>query len=149
MKIENAIISSDQIKLIQETFSTIEPSALIVAKTFYDKLFELDPSLEELFSEDITPQRKKLMDMIGFLVYNLNDFDKLVGLIKALGQRHSHCYGVQDSSYETAATAFLYALEDNVGNAWTMKAKTAWGNLFKLVANLMTNNNHVEESITK
>ncbi|NME69777.1 globin domain-containing protein [Flammeovirga aprica] len=147
MKTETISINSEQIGLIQETYALIERSTDDVAKAFYNKLFELDPSLRRLFSSDMREQRKKLMDVIGFLVYNLNDLDHLVYLIQELGKRHTRRYEVKDHNYEIAIVAFLHALEDRLGNVWTIKVHRAWKNLLIIVSELMTNNKLIVENV--
>jgi hypothetical protein len=53
-----------QKNLVQESFKTIAPIADDAAQLFYQRLFELDPSLRHMFRGDMKEQRKKLMQMI-------------------------------------------------------------------------------------
>ena len=49
--------------LVQRSFAIIAPIADDAAALFYQRLFELDPSLQRMFPEDMTGQRKKLVQM--------------------------------------------------------------------------------------
>ena len=60
-----------QKKLVQESFETIAPIADDAAMRFYQRLFELDPSLRQMFRGDMTEQRKKLMQMLTAAVKGL------------------------------------------------------------------------------
>jgi hemoglobin-like flavoprotein len=59
------------------------PIAESVAKLFYGKLFELDPSLKPLFRGDLTEQGWKLMHMIGTAVNGLDRLDEIVPAVRA------------------------------------------------------------------
>ena len=52
-----------QQNLIKESFGMVAPIADQAAVIFYERLFELDPSLRRLFAHtDMAGQRKALMD---------------------------------------------------------------------------------------
>ena len=48
-----------------------------------------------MFPEDMRDQKRKLFVMLATAVQGLNDLDRLVPQVKALGARHAG-YGVQD-----------------------------------------------------
>ena len=54
-------------------------------------------------------QGKKLMTMITVAVNGLNDLEKIVSAVKALGVRHVG-YGVKDSHYDTVGSALIWTL---------------------------------------
>lgn len=125
-----------QVKLVQESFAMVVPIADKAAEIFYNKLFELDPSLKALFKTDITEQGKKLMTMIGTAVGGLNHLDKIVPAVQDLGRRHAD-YGVKSDHYGTVASALLYTLETGLGKAWTPEVKDAWVAVYVLLSNTM------------
>ena len=126
-----------KIALVQSTFEKVEPIAEIAAELFYKKLFELDPDLRPLFKGDMTEQGRKLMAMIGTAAKGLNDLDKLVPAVQALGVRHAG-YGVVDAHYGTVAEALLWALEQGLGDDFTPEVKDAWTEIYLLLAKVMT-----------
>src|SRR5262245_8873882 len=118
-------MNSEQKVLVQESFAKVVPISETAADLFYNRLFELDPSLRPLFKGDMKEQGRKLMDMIGVAVKGLDDLDKIVPAVQALGQRHVG-YGVKDKDYDTVATALLWTLEQGLGQDFTPEVKTAW-----------------------
>lgn len=125
-----------QVKLVQDSFALVAPIAEKAAEIFYDKLFELDPSLRKLFKTDTKEQGKKLMTMIGTAVSGLNHLDRIVPAVQDLGRRHVS-YGVTTAHYDTVAAALLYTLEVGLGDAWTPDVKDSWTEVYKLLSNTM------------
>jgi hemoglobin-like flavoprotein len=125
-----------QVELVQATWEKVVPIADTAAALFYGKLFELDPSLKPLFTSDIKEQGKKLMQMITVAVRGLNDLEKLVPAVQALGRRHV-AYGVKDEHYATVGTALLWTLEKGLGDAFTPDVKEAWATVYGVLADTM------------
>ena len=50
------MLTSTQTALVQESFALIAPIGEDVAALFYARLFEIDPSLRQLFKEDMLPR---------------------------------------------------------------------------------------------
>lgn len=125
-------------ELVQASFERVAPIADTAAELFYGKLFELDPSLKHLFKGDMKEQGRKLMNMIGLAVNGLNDLEKLVPAVEHLGRSHG-AYGVNDSHYDTVATALLWPLEKGLGEYFTPEVKAAWVEVYTLLATTMKN----------
>ena len=125
-----------QIKLVQDSFTKVAPSAPAAAELFYGRLFELDPSLKPLLKGDMVEQGEKLMKMISIAVIGLNDLDALVPAVQGLGERHLD-YGVQDAHYDTVGSALLWTLEKGLGNAFTEETKEAWTETYQTLASVM------------
>ena len=125
-----------QVKHVQDSFALVAPIAEKAAEIFYDKLFELDPSLKKLFKTDTKEQGKKLMTMIGTAVGGLNRLDTIVPAVQDLGKRHAS-YGVTTAHYDTVAAALLYTLEVGLGDAWTPEVKDSWVEVYSLLSNTM------------
>lgn len=123
-------------ELVQNTFAKVEPIAEAVAEMFYNRLFEIDPSLRELFKGDMKEQGRKLMDILKVAVNGLDNLDKIVPMVKVLGQRHAE-FGVQDAHYATVAQALLWTLEQGLKDDFTPEVKDAWTNVYTLLAETM------------
>jgi len=124
--------------LVQESFATIAPLADEVAKLFYRRLFELDPSLQPMFRTDMAEQRKKLMQMLTAAVKGLDRLEQLVPVVQDLGRRHAR-YGVTDAHYDTVAAALIWTLEQGLGDGFTEELKEAWVTVYSLLATTMKN----------
>jgi hemoglobin-like flavoprotein len=125
-----------QKKLVQESFAKVAPIADQAAALFYQRLFELDPSLKGLFIGDMQEQGRKLMAMIGFAVNGLDQLDQLVPAVQDLGRRHAQ-YGVEDAHYNTVAEALLWTLRQGLGSAFTAETEEAWATAYGVLATTM------------
>jgi hemoglobin-like flavoprotein len=132
------MLTLNQIELVQNSFATIAPIADDAAALFYRRLFEIDPSLKSMFKEDMTEQRRKLMQMLTAAVKGLPRLDRLVPVVEDLGRRHAS-YGVLDAHYETVGAALIWTLEKGLGDAFTPQVKDAWATVYGILASTMRN----------
>lgn len=132
------MLTDTQIALVQKSFAVIAPIADDAAVLFYQRLFEIDPSLKSLFRGDMTEQRRKLMQMLTAAVKGLQRVDRLVPVLEDLGRRHIG-YGVTDQHYDTVGAALLWTLEKGLGRAFTPEVQEAWTAVYGLLANTMRN----------
>ncbi|MGV3662882.1 MAG: globin family protein [Prosthecobacter sp.] len=130
------MITPEQKLLVQSTWAQVVPIADTAAALFYNRLFEIDPSLRALFTSDIKEQGAKLMTMIGVAVRGLDRLDEIVPAVQALGRRHVG-YGVKDEHYATVASALLWTLEKGLGEAYTPPVAEAWTVTYTLLADVM------------
>jgi nitric oxide dioxygenase len=114
-----------QIKLVQESFSKVAPISETAAEIFYDRLFEVAPSVKALFPADMTEQRKKLMAMLAAVVNGLGNLESILPAASALAKRHVS-YGAKPEHYPVVGGALLYTLEKGLGDAWTPELADAW-----------------------
>ncbi len=134
-------------RLVQSSFTKVAPIADTAAEIFYNKLFELDPSLKPLFKGDIKEQGAKLMSMIGTAVNGLDNLDAIVPAVQNLGRNHVD-YGVKDEHYNTVGTALIYTLEKGLGDSFTADVKDAWTEVYTLLATVMKEAANQVESTT-
>jgi nitric oxide dioxygenase len=118
-------MTPEQIKLVQETFKSVNAIAPQAADLFYDRLFEIAPQVRPLFPADLTDQKRKLMAMIGTAVGNLHQLEKIVPVVQDLGRRHA-TYGVKAAHYESVGDALIWTLGKGLGSAFTDSVKDAW-----------------------
>jgi hemoglobin-like flavoprotein len=132
------MLTDTQIALVQKSFAAIAPIADDAAVLFYQRLFEIDPSLKSMFRGDMAEQRRKLMQMLTAAVKGLQRLDRLVPVLEDLGRRHIG-YGVTDQHYDTVGAALLWTLEKGLGRAFTPEVQEAWAAVYGLLANTMRN----------
>jgi nitric oxide dioxygenase len=99
-------------------------------------LFVISPKLRELFPADLSQQKRKLMQMIAAAVAGLTNLDKLVPAVKALGARHAG-YGVTVADYAVVGEALLWTLEQGLGEEFKPEVRSAWANVYDLLAATM------------
>jgi nitric oxide dioxygenase len=114
-----------QVKLVQESFSRVAPISETAAVIFYDRLFEVAPSVKAMFPADMTEQRKKLMAMLAAVVNGLGNLESILPAASALAKRHVS-YGAKPEHYPVVGGALLYTLEKGLGDAWTPELADAW-----------------------
>ena len=129
-------MTPEQGSLVKDSFASVVPIASQAAALFYGRLFELDPGLRPLFKTDLAEQGKKLMQMIGYCVANLDQPDVLLPAVYELGRKHVG-YGVSDKDYDTVGSALLWTLEKGLGSAFTPAVKEAWTAVYGVLASTM------------
>ena len=139
-------MTPQQATLVQGTFASLAPRAEEVADLFYDRLFELDPDLENLFNNDMAVQGRKLMQMLAVAVNALCKFYEIVPAVKDLGKRHVH-YGVKEPDYQTVGAALIAALDEGLGSAFTDEVREAWVAAYTRIAETMREGAELEESL--
>lgn len=124
-------------KLVQESWTQVQPIAEVAATLFYDRLFALAPALRPLFpAKSLGEQKKKLMQTLTIAVRGLDRLDELVPALESLGRRHAG-YGVEDAHYDTVGQALLWTLRQGLGAGFTPAVRDAWAETYGLVASVM------------
>ena len=129
-------MTPQQIRLVQSSYARLKNDTAGVAASFYERLFQIDPSLRSLFRDDLARQGERLMQMIGAAVGLLNRPETLFPVLHALGARHVG-YGVKAEHYDTVGTALIDTLEVGLGSGFTAELRAAWMRLFEIVRSEM------------
>jgi hemoglobin-like flavoprotein len=134
-----------QIALIRESWTAVDPIQDVAATLFYDRLFELDPTLRRLFRRtDMVQQKKILMQTLTVVVKSLDRLEQLVPAVQALGRRHAG-YGVRASHYDTVGSALLWTLGQGLGESFVPELRDAWAEAYAVLASVMITASEVEE----
>ncbi|HLK56059.1 MAG TPA: globin family protein [Chthonomonadaceae bacterium] len=129
-------MTPEQKTLIRSSFEALAPDADTFAALFYRRLFELDPSLRSLFKISFREQRRKFVDMIHSVVQSLDHLDEIVMVVWQSGKRHGG-YGVRAAHYDTVGEALLWALAQQLGEAYTPAMEAAWKEIYGVMATAM------------
>jgi hemoglobin-like flavoprotein len=129
-------MNSTQVKLVQESFSKVVPISEAAAVIFYDRLFEVAPSVKAMFPDDMTQQRKKLMMMLAAVVNGLGNLQSILPAASALAKRHVN-YGAKPEHYPVVGGALLWTLEKGLGEAWTSDVADAWTTAYGTLSGYM------------
>src|SRR6478735_3087325 len=125
-----------QIKLVQDSFAKVAPISEQAAVMFYDRLFEVAPSVKAMFPIDMTEQRKKLMATLAVVVNGLSDLESILPAASALAVRHVG-YGAKPEHYPVVGGALLWTLEKGLGAAWTPEVAAAWTAAYGTLSSFM------------
>src|ERR1700683_970671 len=111
-------MTPDQVTLVQQSFAKVAPISEQAAVLFYDRLFEIAPSVKAMFPADMTEQRRKLMAMLAAGVKGLGNLESVLPAASALAKRHVG-YGAKAEHYPVVGAASLWALEKGLGAGWS------------------------------
>jgi hemoglobin-like flavoprotein len=129
-------VTPGNVRIVQTTWLKVLSIRETAAQLFYDRLFQLDPSLRDLFPGDLGEQRQKLMQVIDAVVNGLSRLEHLIPLVQELGRRHTG-YGVKAHHYGTVGSALLWTLEQGLGDEFTEEVRGAWVAAYSMLASTM------------
>ena len=118
-------MTPEQVELVQQSFAKVAPISEQAAVLFYNRLFEVAPSVKAMFPADMTEQRKKLMATLAVTVNGLGRLESVLPAASALAKRHVN-YGARPEHYPVVGGALLWTLEKGLGEAWTPETAAAW-----------------------
>jgi hemoglobin-like flavoprotein len=141
------ITDSDK-EAVKRTWKLVVPIAETAADLFYKRLFELRPEYAQLFTRDLATQKKKLVQMLAFIVKSLDwpesawkdpvsAEEDLVFVVLALGRRHKDLYRIPAESYAVVGEALLWTLDYGLGKSFDDAARSAWLHVYQLVSATM------------
>ena len=114
-----------QKQIVTESFPLVREIAIPVSLLFYGRLFDLDPSLRRLFKIDMKEQSKKLVAMLDSIVDSMDDWEKIVPVLRELGQRHVG-YGVKEKHYDVLCSALVWAFGQALQPGFDEEVRAAW-----------------------
>ena len=97
-------MTSEQKRLVRESYPTIREVAGPLVQRFYGRLFQIAPQVRPMFRNDIGIQARKFSDMLDVLVEGLDSLDQLRPVLRAMGLRHV-AYGVVPEHYDVRSAA--------------------------------------------
>jgi hemoglobin-like flavoprotein len=142
------VLNDTEKKLILNSWRLVVPIKETAADLFYRRLFELKPSYQQLFKNDLVAQKRKLVAMLAFIVKSLDwpdsawrdnvaEEDDLFLVVLALGRRHSELYNVPDAAYAVVGEALLWTLDYGLGKEFTAPVRAAWTKVYGLISTAM------------
>ena len=129
-------MTPEQARIVQRTWLKVLPVKDTAAQLFYDRLFEIDPSLRSLFHGDMRAQGEKMMQIMDAAVNGINRLEQIFPAVQDLGRRHAG-YGVKGYHYGAVGAALLWALDKTLGSEFTPEAKDAWATVYGVLARTM------------
>ena len=112
-----------------------------LALLLYCHMFQKIPAARRLFIRgEIDEQALKFLDMFGYLIRQLKDYESVTTLIKtlqSLGKRHKD-WGVRHEYFEPMLNSLHSALSDHFKHTYTVRVKFSMEQIFTSAANIMT-----------
>ncbi|MDX5320621.1 MAG: globin domain-containing protein [Bacteroidota bacterium] len=130
------MLTNQQIELIRNSWSKVVPISKVAGIMFYDRLFEVAPSVKPLFKSPLSEQSVKLMSMLGMVVGHLDKLDVISSQVAQLAQRHN-AYGAKPEHYTVVGECLIWTLEQGLGDDFDSATKEAWLAAFTALSGIM------------
>jgi hemoglobin-like flavoprotein len=129
-------MTPEQLALVQTSYASLGDTAPAMARDFYRRLFEADPTTEELFSDSPANMAAKFADELAAIVEAITSYETFAPRVRDLAIRHVG-YGVQTRHYQSLGDALIATLAEHLGPRWDPDLEEAWRRAYNLVAELM------------
>jgi len=130
-------VTPERIALVRESWARLGPQEAGLTRHFYQRLFELDPTLRSMFpAVDLAAQAGAFSAKVTSLLATLDAPELLVAEAAALGRRHAG-YGVTPRHHDLLGEALLSALRTGHGAGWSPELDEAWRETYTLLSSLM------------
>jgi len=127
-------MNAEEIKSIRKSFQLIAGKEQIVTLLFYNRLFQSNPSLREMFPGDMESQAKKLADALKVMDASLDHIESIRPALRGLGSRHRHQYGVFEEHYAAFCQTLVDTLQETAGTRFDESMKNAWTTMLRHVS---------------
>ena len=129
-------MTPEQVELVRSSYASLGRGSTAMAREFYRRLFALDPTVEDLFTDGPEIMADKFSGELAAIVEAIVSFDAFRARLGDLATRHVG-YGVQVRHYRLVGEALVGALADALAPEWTEAHDTAWRHAYNLVAEVM------------
>lgn len=118
-------MNPEQIRLVQTSFRQLAPDAPQLADLLFARWFQLDPAARRLFRTDLPTHKTRWTAVVAGLIHNLDPAGEWQRAAVELGERHRH-YDAQPSHFDSLGVAFIWTLENGIGEQLTFEVLNAW-----------------------
>lgn len=126
-------LTSIELELVRNSFKVLSRDLETHSQQFYEALFQHDPSLRALFTQDLEQQGMAFMTALGTIVDNLEEDEKNAQRYLDLARLHA-ARGVRPKHIEPMREALIDTLRSVLGEDFTPTLESAWREAFDQVA---------------
>jgi hemoglobin-like flavoprotein len=137
-----------QLRLLQQSFTQIEPLAEQFGAMFHERLFEIAPDIEPMLRADPAARHSKFMTVIGEVMQlHLRAMISLPVTAQATGEvtlpgafssgKLHVAQGVRMADFERMKEALIWVLEQALGADMTPEMRDAWLTAYDIVVRAM------------
>ena len=130
-------ISAEHTRLVQTSYSLIEPAGDLVATLFFRRLIGIEPRLRPMLAGGMDEQRRQLLSALALAVASLDRFGQIVPALQQLGANYRGL-GIEEFHYGAVGEALLWTLKQSLGAHWSSDIEDAWAAAFTAIAETMT-----------
>jgi hemoglobin-like flavoprotein len=130
-------ITVEDCLLVRNSWSIVlEGDLTLFYDAFYDRLFEINPSVKHLFKQNLVIQGKALMNMISAALEVLNNPHQLENALIDLAKRHTG-YGVLAVQYGIIGEVLLWSLQNVLRENFTPQVEYSWFTVYNYILKIM------------
>ena len=122
--------------LLRSSWDLLRPHSGAASSAFYERLFELEPSIRKLFRGDLEAQRIKLVHMLEWIMAHMEDDVILIAGLQQMGKRHA-AYGVTADHYAPVGSALTHMFQHTLGADFTPDMEDAWISAYAFLSSEM------------
>ena len=126
-------LSDETIRLVRASAALLPADDPAPVHAFYQRLFELAPDVRPLFKATLDLQVRKLADMLGWIIANLDDPGTMMTTLRQLGVGHRE-YGVVVDHYAPVGTALIHMFQVTLGDRFTPEMEQAWLEVYGIIS---------------
>ncbi len=139
---------NDAIARLEKSFNQLAPRGSELVDRFYAHLFSSHPQLRELFAEDLTTQKRKLLSAIVLVAKNLRSSSRIREIIFEMGRRHAS-YDAAPDHYPIFRDTLIGVMRDMSARDWSDQLTLDWTAVLDDVAGIMLEGHAVETKSPK
>jgi hemoglobin-like flavoprotein len=125
------------VELLRGSFEIATMASPQFVSRSYDILFERYPQAKPMFASGNQARQTEMLNAALVAVLDhLEDEPWLAGSLGALGAKHVE-YGVTPEMYNWVGEAWIAAIAEGAGPAWTPEMNAAWVEAYGVIVSLM------------
>lgn len=120
------------IQRLEADFARLKANPDRFVQRIYELLFSRLPEVRGMFPEDMTAQRRKMIQTLDFVVSSLRSPAQVQRRLADLGARHAGI-GVKPEHYPIVARAIVDAMADSRDGEFPEELRREWEQAFSLI----------------
>jgi nitric oxide dioxygenase len=129
-------MSERDFELVRASIEQIGDRSTALSKLFYTRLFQLDPSLSDIFDGGVAMLNRKFVNML-LTFKSAKGMEKLRPALESMAKRHVG-YRAAPRHFLLFRDCLLESLAELLGDEFTPDLRAAWEALYDEVAGIMT-----------
>lgn len=129
-------MTPEEINIVKNSWRQVQPVSQMAGELFYDRLMEIKPETNVLFSQNHVEQVKALMETLSIVIDKLDDPYSIIPVYQSMGKT-TVGYGVLESDYQSSQSALEWTLEYGLGLEFTSEVRYAWSQAFQLMYSML------------
>ena len=127
---------SEQIRLVQKSFTKLQSETDATVKLFYKRLLETSPEAGYVFKTNLESQPKKFINKLQAIVNGLSNLPELLPTVRDLGSKYaSHGFGSE--LYKPIGSTLIWTLKVKLGEDFTPETKQSYLYIYTLLSSVM------------